>query len=262
MKNGDRFGHWTIVDSSSATKKNGYYVRCKCECGYEGERSKRALLAGSTKSCGCRGVYPGAVVGEFVVKEVFVSETKTNRYAVVVCKHGVEFKSMLLNGGLRVKSCPCSRSYVSNLKHGESSQKIRTPEYNAWRLMRQRCNDKNNKHYSSYGGRGISVCERWNDYSNFIVDMGRRPDGMSLDRIDPDGNYTPENCRWAENIVQQRNKRCSLFLEHEGVVRHLKEWADVTGICYGTLYQRLAKTSDSFQILKEYCHMAKSEYAA
>ena len=73
--------------------------------------------------------------------------------------------------------------------------------------MKTRCNNPKHRRYSDYGGRGIKVCERWMDFNNFLADMGERPEGLTLDRIDPNGNYEPGNCRWATDSVQQTNKR-------------------------------------------------------
>lgn len=81
-------------------------------------------------------------------------------------------------------------------------------EYRAWNLMKRRCYNKNDDSYSLYGGRGIKVCERWKEsFANFLEDMGKKPKGFSLDRIDADKDYSPENCRWADWWTQQRNRR-------------------------------------------------------
>jgi hypothetical protein len=91
----------------------------------------------------------------------------------------------------------------NGFKHGF----IKTPTYRSWIAMRSRCVDPNASGYKNYGGRGIKVCERWDDFLNFLADMGERPPGMSIEREDGTGNYCPENCKWATRKVQNRNKR-------------------------------------------------------
>lgn len=92
---------------------------------------------------------------------------------------------------------------TSSYKHGWAG----TPTFNTWSSMHSRCRDEGNASYPHYGGRGITVCERWNDFSNFLEDMGERPEGKTLDRIDNDGSYEPVNCRWATKEQQTANRR-------------------------------------------------------
>lgn len=94
------------------------------------------------------------------------------------------------------------------VKHGHRSPKNTSPEYQSWRSMNNRCHNPNNPDYRLYGARGVKVCDQWRgDFSAFLADMGPRPDGRTLDRIDPYGNYEPGNCRWATHQQQRHNQR-------------------------------------------------------
>lgn len=107
-------------------------------------------------------------------------------------------------------SCGCAReSPPSHGVHGECVDRTHTPEYAAWTSMKQRCDNPHATGFKYYGGRGISVCSRWREsFKNFLADMGRRPSARhSLDRIDNDGNYDAENCRWATKLTQMSNRR-------------------------------------------------------
>lgn len=111
------------------------------------------------------------------------------------------------------KSCGCLRrelGHTNQFKHGEAGKNtaLRTPEYRAWQEMKRRCTDPCRPYYKHYGGRGITVCERWLTYNNFLADMGRKPHSKtSLDRINNEGNYEPSNCRWTDGTTQRLNQR-------------------------------------------------------
>jgi hypothetical protein len=108
--------------------------------------------------------------------------------------------------------------------------KVNLREYRSWYTMNARCFDPEDESYKNYGGRGITVCKRWRKFSDFVKDMGPRPEGYSIDRINNNGNYTPSNCRWATMVQQQRNKRNNLWLTFRGRTLTQAEWAEVTGL--------------------------------
>lgn len=119
-------------------------------------------------------------------------------------------------------------------------KKKQGPEYNVWSAMKDRCLNPNCSHYKNYGGRGITVCDRWLRYANFIADMGHRPSSKyTLERIDNDGNYEPQNCRWVTRGAQARNMRSNVLIEHNGKKQCLMDWSKETGISYFTLRSRI-----------------------
>lgn len=125
-----------------------------------------------------------------------------------------------------------------------SHLKSRTPEYRSWAAMMNRCNNRNVRAYQNYGGRGVSVCNRWRDFTAFLEDMGPRPSpGHSIDRIDNNGNYEPGNCRWATKIEQARNTRRSVMVEVAGEFVNLSEVAKRTGLSRSTISKRFKRST-------------------
>ena len=136
----------------------------------------------------------------------------------------------------RRTSCGCLYGKHS-IKHGKS----RSGPYCVWENMIQRCNNPKTPHYYNYGGRGIKVCKRWKSFENFYEDMGDRPKGTSLERIDNDGDYEPGNCRWATQKEQMRNTRRTSFLTIGGVTKPRATWAEEAGIGISTLKGRIRR---------------------
>lgn len=161
------------------------------------------------------------------------------------CGNESVVRGALLRGG-RVKSCGCfSGGAGVPRRHGATANGIQTREYNIWIGMRDRCNNPNNQNYSDYGGRGITVCDRWlHSFENFLADMGAAPKGYTLDRIDNSKGYSPDNCRWATRKQQCNNRRpkcTSPMYELDGVVQDLGAWAKDARciVCYQTLWYRV-----------------------
>lgn len=135
-------------------------------------------------------------------------------------------------------SCGCLvREQPHRTKHG----RYLSLEYRSWAMMIQRCCNENTPGYAGYGAIGIRVCERWKTFENFYEDMGPRPRGTSLDRIDTYGNYEPKNCRWATPVQQARNSRRNIFIEHDGETACVSEWSRKLGIPSATIYGRLKR---------------------
>lgn len=124
-----------------------------------------------------------------------------------------------------------------NLKHGKTGTSI----FTIWVSMKQRCLNKNCQAYKNYGGRGIKVCKKWMKFENFYKDMGDRPEKMSLDRINNNGNYEPSNCRWASRKVQGNNSRWNVVINYNGKTQTAIQWAEELNINVKALYTRVKR---------------------
>lgn len=142
-----------------------------------------------------------------------------------------------------VKSCGCYRREASaakgrlSIKHGQCF----TPAYSSWSAMKFRCSNPNHRAYPQYGGRGIFVCDRWIVFENFLADMGERPMGRTLDRIDNNRGYEPGNCQWSTHKEQSRNRGVNHRIELNGTSLSIAEWSEKTGINYSTIKERVRR---------------------
>ncbi len=128
---------------------------------------------------------------------------------------------------------------MARIKHGHALCGRNSPTYRSWAAMMERCTNPKNKRYARYGGRGIAVCERWSDFAAFLADMGEKPVSLTLDRINNDGNYEPDNCRWATSKQQGRTNYQARLVTAFGKTQMVSDWAAETGIKRETICRRL-----------------------
>ena len=208
---GQRFGRLVVVRRTTPppnTHVKATYWLCRCDCGVEKTIQVSALRSGGTQSCGC-----------------------LHREGVAAL------------GRLR-KGCPMPKGADSaSHKHGYT----RTPTYSTWSAMYTRCFNSKSISYKDYGAKGITICERWRTFENFFADMGEKPRGLSIDRIDVSGNYEPSNCRWATNIEQARNKRTNRLISAFGETKTLSAWAESTGLSRNCIEARIDRSGWSVE---------------
>lgn len=177
---------------------------------------------------------------------VFPSGTKRQFLCRCTCGIIKPFTAQSLING-KSQSCGCRKRELASaraMKHGHSVGGVRSPEHSAWHKMLQRCYNPKDRRYQEWGGRGITVCDRWrgpNGFANFLGDMGPRPSlRHSIDRFpDNDGNYEPGNCRWATMKEQCNNKSNNHIITFHGKTQTLTQWAEELGIHYATLEDRI-----------------------
>lgn len=167
-----------------------------------------------------------------------------NRHVQVRCDCGNESETRLayLRSGNK-KSCGCMWRKVikeRNTKHGDSNSLL----YRVYSGMKERCFSKNHKSYRNYGGRGITVCEEWKDsydsFKDWALSNGYK-EKLTLDRVDNNGNYSPENCRWTTYSEQNRNTRTTVKITVDGETKSLSDWCEINGINYNTAHTRIAR---------------------
>jgi hypothetical protein len=176
---------------------------------------------------------------------------KSDEYWFFKCDCGNEKVSRFYdvkNG--KINSCGClhkkqlAERNKSNSKHGYFG----TPTYESWASIIERCFNINSSNYQSYGAKGITMCQKWREsFEEFLKDMGERPEGFSIDRIDVYGNYEPNNCRWASAKTQANNRTNNRKINFNNQNLNLSEWSDITGIKPSTISKRIDKLGWSIE---------------
>lgn len=250
---GERFGRLTVAGNVEVRANGKKYVACACDCGGSKAVSASQLRSGRTQSCGClqresqEKVHPtpiGQRFGKLVVLGKAGSHS-SGRMVAAQCDCGnftVANINNMRNG--HTKSCGCMKAAGGerSVKHGHSRKKGFNRTYSIYRDMRTRCENPKYREFHLYGGRGITVCERWRQgYEFFLADMGERPPGMSLERERVNEGYSPDNCKWATDEEQANNKRNNVVIEYNGKRLTIAQWSRELNVKAGTLYHRASK---------------------
>jgi hypothetical protein len=241
---GQRFGKLTVFGMGETTK-SGRMWHCKCDCGGESIVSATNLRTGTSSCINCRGLVDltGQKFGRWTVLEHAgraQSDAKKPRHQwKCECECGTQsiVDGWSLTSG-NSKSCGCyKRDNPSHLQHGMTGH----PAHNAWKHARGRCFSKTDTDYDLYGGRGITMCDRWSDFEMFWQDMKSTwQEGLTLDRIDTNGNYEPGNCRWATMKEQANNRRNNVLIDTPDGRMNVKQASEKYNISETTIHTRIA----------------------
>lgn len=241
---GKRFGRLYVLGFDHTDSRGRSYWLCKCDCGNVSVPSRSALLGGLTASCGCgsrEGMKPvnltGQRFGRLYVLGLDHKNAKSGSYWLCECDCGgtALFRTQELLSG-RTTSCGCLDGRTIHM-----GSKSYDSLYNIWCGMRQRCGNTSSPVYHRYGGRGIFVCDEWHEFENFrdwAFDNGYQP-GLTIDRIDNDDGYYPENCRWVGYVEQANNRRSSHYVTYNGATHTVAEWARLLNINYTNLLRHI-----------------------
>lgn len=265
---GKKFGRLTIVSRDGTSKDGKAMWKCLCECGNYHTGNGKLIRNGTIRSCGCliheRSSkfidLSGRRFGRLLVLKYHDNNTPQKRVSrfLCVCDCGVQriLPGVQLTCG-QTRSCGClnvDRIRERSTTHGATIKSGRTKEYRAWKSMKDRCYLKSSKSYHCYGGRGISVCERWRySFKNFLSDIGLAPSAIhQVERRGNNGMYEPDNVYWAVPKIQARNRRTNVLATHEGVTLCALDWAIKIGVPSYTVLRRLHAKWTIHQIIQHY----------
>lgn len=244
---GRRFGRLIVLEHDHTDQRGKTYWRCLCDCGRETIILGYNLSNGHTTSCGCKHRtlaaedLTGMRFGRLVVLGFDRPYRNVSKYWRCLCDCGRE--TSVLAGNLvtgLTTSCGCRRVEAireSTTKHGMSNSSL----YRIWYSMNRRCSDPDHIGYKNYGARGIAVCNEWDNFENFrdwALDNGYE-DGLSIDRINNDDGYHPENCRWVDQITQQNNRRNNRYVTWNNITHTIAEWSRMFDVNDETLRRRV-----------------------
>lgn len=243
---GRTFGRLTVIERACHEKGKKPHWICKCECGNYSVVASGNLRTGSTKSCGCLNYedLTGKRFGRLTVIERDIEKSGNGAFWVCRCDCGnhTTVSTSHLNSGC-VVSCGCfaiETRKKANTKHGQEGTRL----YRIWNGMKDRCTNPNASGYALYGGRGIKVCDEWSKSFKSFYDWALKSgyqENLTIDRIDVNGNYEPDNCRWATYKEQGNNKRSNRYITVNGETHTVSEWADSLSMKYNTLDERIRK---------------------
>jgi hypothetical protein len=237
---GQKVGHLTVLElSENKFDSNGTTKlwKCQCDCGNIIYKSARHLNEAKKKNmdiaCGCRSWddLSGKKFGDLTAIKLIIDKNGRKKWECK-CKCG----DILYRSTQYIKKFPykCIREIMENTAYRNKIKQI------VWR-MKSRCYDPSNQSYKNYGGRGIKVCDEWLNDSNAFVDWALEngyEKGLEIDRIDYNGDYCPENCRFADDYVQANNKRNNILVTYNGETKSLRRWCRELGLPYRKTHKR------------------------
>ena len=286
IKSGQKFGSWTTVRLERNASSGALEWLCRCECGIEKYKRSRFLYINKNKNLACRrcsflnGRRHSISIGQKFCCLTVVSEEDINtmsgkkrRAYLCECSCGntnIVYLQELLNGK-RTSCLECSRSKKiihkilptsKNYENGYNEEFNYThPLKSTWRKIINRCYNHNDSNYVNYGARGIRVADSWHTFETFAKDIGKKPSkDHSVDRINNDGNYSLDNCRWATRLEQASNKRSNLNIKHNGNTKIMSEWARDLNVGTKILSQYLINGHSFDEAVKHFSKPVKKRF--